>query len=82
MENYFSWLQTGMSAFPWGNTNLNRILMSQATQNVTAAVAFMQKLSRAKNYLQSIVVPSSGLLTGFGQGASLDGSLPRTGNIS
>ena len=50
MENYFGWLQTTMSVFPWSNTNLNRILLSHATQNVTATFAFMQKLSQAKNF--------------------------------
>jgi len=50
MENYFGWLQTTMSAFPWSNTNLNRILLSHATQNVTATFAFMRKLSQAKNF--------------------------------
>jgi hypothetical protein len=39
-----------MSAFPWSNTNLNRILLSHATQNVTATFAFVQKLSLAKNF--------------------------------
>jgi len=50
MENYFGWLQTTMSAFPWSNTNLNRVLLSNATKNVTATFAFVQKLSQAKNF--------------------------------
>jgi hypothetical protein len=50
MENYFGWPQKTMSTFPWSNTNLNRILLSNATQNVTAAFAFVQKLSKAKNF--------------------------------
>jgi len=50
MENYFGWLQTTMSAFPWSNTNLNRILLSNATQNVTATFAFVQRLSQAQNF--------------------------------
>ena len=50
MENYFGWLQTTMSAFPWSNTNLNRILLSNAMQNVTATFAFVQKLSKARNF--------------------------------
>ena len=50
MENYFGWLQKTMSTFPWSNTNLNRILLSNATQNVTATFAFVQKLSQAKNF--------------------------------
>ena len=48
MENYFGWLQTTMSVFPWSNTNLNRILLSHATQNVTATFAFMQNLAKPK----------------------------------
>jgi hypothetical protein len=36
IEQYFSLLQSTMSALPWSNTNLNRILLSHATQNVTA----------------------------------------------
>jgi hypothetical protein len=50
MENYFNWFQNAMSALPWSNTNLNRILVSHATQNVTATFAFVQKLSQAKNF--------------------------------
>ena len=50
MENYFGWLQTAMSAFPWSNTNLNRILLTHTTENVTTTFAFMQKLSQAKNF--------------------------------
>jgi hypothetical protein len=50
MENYFGWLQKTMSALPWSNTNLDRILLSYATQNVTATFAFVQNLSQAKNF--------------------------------
>ena len=50
MENYFGWLQNATCTFPWSNTNLNRILLSNATQNITAAFAFVQKLSQAKNF--------------------------------
>ena len=50
METYFGWLQKSMATFPWSNTNLNRILLSHATQNVTATFAFVQKLSQAKNF--------------------------------
>ena len=50
MENYFDWLQSTMSAFPWSNTNLNRILLGNAAQNVTATFAFVQKLTQAKSF--------------------------------
>ena len=54
METYFSWLQNTMSATPWSNTNLNRILLRNANQNFAATFAFVQKLSQAKNF-QDIV---------------------------
>jgi hypothetical protein len=50
METYFSWLQNAMSVVPWSNANLNRILLSNATQNITATLAFVRKLSQAKNF--------------------------------
>jgi hypothetical protein len=56
METYFSWLQNAMSAIPWSNTNLNRILVGHATQNVTATFAFVQKLSQAKNFQEVVKI--------------------------
>jgi hypothetical protein len=50
MENYFGWLQKTMSTFPWSNTNLNRILLSNAKQNITAIFALVQKINQAKNF--------------------------------
>jgi hypothetical protein len=49
MENYFKWLQATMSDSPWGNTDLNKKLVSYATENVGAAFGYVQKLSQAKN---------------------------------
>ena len=54
MENYFGWLQNTMSASPWGNADLNKKLLSYATQNFTAAFTFAQKLSHAKD-LQDVM---------------------------
>ena len=56
MKNYFGWLQTTMSAFPWSNTNLNRILLSNATQNVTATFAFVQRLSQARTFEEVVKI--------------------------
>jgi hypothetical protein len=56
IENYFGWLQKAMPAFPWSNTNLNTILLSNATQNVTAVFAFVQKLSQAKNFEEVVKI--------------------------
>jgi hypothetical protein len=50
METYFSWLQNAMSATPWSNTNLNKILLRNANQNFAATFSFVQKLSQAKNF--------------------------------
>ena len=54
ITNYFTWLQKAMSASPWGDTDMNKKLMSYATQTITAPFAFMQKLSQAKN-LEDII---------------------------
>src|SRR5215469_946373 len=49
METYVNWLQNTMSASPWTNVGLNKKLLSYATENVTAAVGLVEKLSHAKN---------------------------------
>jgi hypothetical protein len=49
MGNYFSWLQNAMSASPWANMELNRKLMSYATESVSAYVEHTQRLSQARN---------------------------------
>lgn len=49
MGNYFSWLQNAISASPWANMELNRKLMSYATDTFSAYVAHTQQLSQAKN---------------------------------
>ena len=59
MENYFGWLQNTMSTLPWSNTNLNRILLNNATENVTATFAFMHKLSQAKNFQEVVQILQS-----------------------
>jgi hypothetical protein len=53
MEDYFGWLQKTMSA-SWSNIDLNKKLLRYATENVTAAVGLVQKLSQAKN-LEDVV---------------------------
>ena len=56
MENYFSWLQNAMSGSPWSNIDLNKELLSHATENVTAAVGLVQKLSQAKNLEEVVTI--------------------------
>jgi hypothetical protein len=53
METYVNWLQNAMSASPWTNV-VNKKLLSFATENVTAAVGLVEKLSHAKN-LEDVV---------------------------
>ena len=53
-ENYLRWLQTIMSVSPWSNTELNKKLLSYATENVSVAFGFVQKLSQANN-LEDVV---------------------------
>jgi hypothetical protein len=45
-----------MSASPWGNAELNKKLLSYATDNVTAAVGLVQKLSQAKDVEQLVKI--------------------------
>ena len=56
MENYFNWFRNATSALPWSNTNLNRILVSHAIQNVTATFSFAQKLSQAKDFQEVVQI--------------------------
>jgi hypothetical protein len=57
VTNYFSWLQNTMSGVsPWSDTDLNKKLLSYATESVTAASAFMQQLSGAKNLEDAVKI--------------------------
>jgi hypothetical protein len=56
MESYVSWFQNAMSASPWSTIDLNKKLLSYATQNVTAAVDLVQKLSQAKDVEQVLKI--------------------------
>lgn len=49
ITTYFAWLQNAMSASPWGDTDLNKKLMSYAAEAATAPCALAQKLSQATN---------------------------------
>jgi hypothetical protein len=60
MENYFGLLQKAVSTFPWSNTNLNRILLSNAGQNITATFAFVQKLQPSEEFSRSRKNPNRG----------------------
>jgi hypothetical protein len=57
VTNYFNWLQSTMSAAsPWGDADLNKKLLSYATESVTAASALMQQLSGAKNLEDAVKI--------------------------
>jgi hypothetical protein len=56
VTNYFNWLQNAMSASPWANADLNKKLLSYATESVTAASGLMQKLSAAKNLEDAVKI--------------------------
>ncbi len=56
METYVNWLQNAMSGSPWANVDLNKKLLSYATNNVTAAVGLVQKLSQAKDVEQVVKI--------------------------
>jgi len=54
METYVKWLQNAVSGSPWTNVDLNKKLFEYATENVTAAVGLVERLSHAKN-LENVV---------------------------
>jgi hypothetical protein len=54
METYVKWLENTMSTSPWSNVDFNKRLLNYATDNVTAAVGLVEKLSHAKN-LEEVV---------------------------
>src|SRR5690242_18316999 len=56
MESYFIWLQNAMSASPWSNVDFNKKLISNATDNVTAAVGLVQRLSQAKTLEEAVKI--------------------------
>ena len=56
IANYFSWLRSVMQASPWANTDLNKKLMSYATETVTAPLSFAQKLSQARNLVDVVKI--------------------------
>jgi len=49
-QQYFSWLQKGITASPWSNTELNKKMMGFAEQNIAATFAYVQKLSQARDF--------------------------------
>jgi hypothetical protein len=61
-----------MQASPWGNTDLNKKLMSYVTENVSAASEFTQQLSRAQSVEDAIKIQTEFVKTqtdAFGQRA-------------
>ena len=64
-ENYLKWLQTTMSAFPWGNTDLNKKLLSYATENVSASFGFVQRLSQARNLEDAVKIQTEFMTAQF-----------------
>jgi hypothetical protein len=78
METYFNWLQTSMSASPWGYMDLNKRLLGYTNENVIAAVGLMQNLSRAKNFEDVVKIQTefmSTQLNSFNQQAKSIGEL-------
>jgi hypothetical protein len=58
MENYFSWLQTTMSATPFGKTDLVEKWKSYSDKNIAATLDCVHKLSRAKNFQDVVQIQS------------------------
>jgi len=59
MENYFKWLHNAILASPWTNAELNKKLLNYATENVTASVGLVEKLSQAKDVEQVVKIQTA-----------------------
>ena len=64
-ENYVSWVQQTMSASPWGSTDLNKKLLSYATENVSASFGFVQRLSQARNLEDAVKIQTEFMTAQF-----------------
>ena len=49
LATYFGWLRKMQSASPWGDSPVNKALLTYVEQNIDAAFTFAQQLSQAKN---------------------------------
>jgi hypothetical protein len=56
MENYFSWLQTTMSATPLGKTDLLEKWKGYSEKNIAATLDCVHRLSRAKDLPEVIQI--------------------------
>jgi hypothetical protein len=54
--DYFGSLQNALSASPWTNLELNKKLMSYASETVSSYVAHTQQLSQAKNIQDAAMI--------------------------
>ncbi|MFZ2076368.1 MAG: phasin family protein [Xanthobacteraceae bacterium] len=66
MGHYLTWLQNAMSTAPWGNTELTKKFLSYATENVSNAFGFVQKLSQAKNVEEVMKIQPEFMTAQFG----------------
>jgi hypothetical protein len=60
ITKYFTWRD---SASPWSDSDMNKNLMSYATELITARLVFVQKLSHAKNLEDLVKIQSEFLKT-------------------
>ena len=49
MENYLKFIQKGLSAAPWANTEITKAMTGYAEQNIKHAFDFAQKLTNAED---------------------------------
>ena len=54
MNKYFDFLQKTVSSYPLGDTELGGKAKDCAEKNITMARDFMHKLSRAKDFLETL----------------------------
>lgn len=63
MENYLNFFQKAMPASPWAGAELSKKVADYAQQNITAASAFAQRLTQAKDFQDLVGIQTEFLQT-------------------
>jgi hypothetical protein len=56
VTNYFNWLRNTVSASPWSDTDLNKKLLSHASESLIAGSAFIRQLGGAENVEDAVKI--------------------------
>jgi len=62
-DQYLDLVDRSMSALPWGETDVTKLMRSCAEQNVASAFAFADKMIHAKDFLELVRIQTEFMQT-------------------